>query len=102
MEAIRESFPQVPSVDSKYRVAVTMGIHTFVWLFFLVELIYQINLLWKLLLVTVITVHAYVSVPDLFPDKTRKDIAERRAKESAEAAPVAGSADTKDAIAVVK
>merc|ERR1719240_2544753 len=72
IDVIRESFPQVPPVDCKFRVAITLGIHALVWLFFVFEAVYSINFLWKLLLIILFSVHALVMVPDVNPEATRK------------------------------
>jgi len=72
MDLIRESFPQVPPVELKFRVAATMAIHTFVWLFFLNELLFKTYFLAKFPLVGLFIAHAYVVVPEVNLDAARQ------------------------------
>jgi len=73
-----------------------------VWLFFLVEAVYQINFLWKLLLIILFSVHALVAQPDVNPEATRKIVAEKLAANSVEAEPATGTVGASAAIAVAK
>merc|ERR1719183_3519213 len=72
-----ENFPQVPPVESKFRVAATMGLHVLVWLFFLYEILYKSYILEKIPLIALIVAHAYVVVPEANPEAARKAIAEK-------------------------
>jgi len=56
---IREKFPQVPPVDSKFRIAATLAIHGLMWLFFLYEALSLVTVL----LIGLVIVHAYVASP---------------------------------------
>merc|ERR1719183_1638123 len=90
-----ENFPQVPPVESKFRVAATMGLHVLVWFFFLYELLYKSYILEKIPLIALIAAHAYVVVPEANPEAARKLIAEKTEAKTkateAEPPPVASS-----------
>jgi len=56
---IRDKFPQVPAVDSKFRIAATMAVHGLMWLFF----VYEALSFWLVPLIGLVMVHAYVASP---------------------------------------
>jgi len=56
-------FPQVPKVEVRYRVAVSVAIHALMWLFFLFEAVYKTYIVEKMLLVGLFAAHAYVVRP---------------------------------------
>jgi hypothetical protein len=108
MDVIKEMVPQIPDVESKYRVAATIGLHAFVWLFFLYEALYKTYFFEKIPLIGLFIAHAFIAAPEINPDAARQTIAEETqegaaaAKPADEAPSVHGKSHAKETIAVVK
>jgi len=62
-DLIRAKFPQVPPVDSAFRVAAAAVFHAFVWLFYAYEATLMTHFMEKVLLVGFFVAHAYTMAP---------------------------------------
>jgi len=87
MDVIRENIPQVPEIDLKFRVAVTMAIHAKIWVFFLYELLFATYFLAKFPLIGLFVIHAYVVVPEVNVEAARTAVKEKKATKADEAEP---------------
>jgi hypothetical protein len=63
LQKIQEQFPHLAEVDVKIRVAITVALHAFMWLFFVIEVACKTYFLEKFMLVGFFVAHAYVVNP---------------------------------------
>jgi len=62
-DLIKAKFPQVPPVDSVFRVVAAAVFHALVWVFFAYEATFMTHLMEKVLLAGLFVAHAYVMAP---------------------------------------
>jgi len=104
MDVIRENIPQVPEIDLKFRVAVSMAIHAKIWLFFLYVLLFATYFLAKFPLIALFVLHAYVVVPEVNVEAARTALKEKKATEAPDdkPEPTKGAANAGSFIARIK